>query len=78
VPLRERVRLARVDFKREIIQDYSHPPSHLRIAMLEAHPTPGTQVTVTPAEFAAMWTELGKVELRIRTKLVDDYLSSLG
>ena len=57
--------------------DYPHPPDHLHIAMLEAHPLPAAMV-LSEVEYAAVNAELEEREASIRRKLVDRYLSSIG
>lgn len=78
VPARERSRLARLDALHEMDPDFTHPPRHNRIAMLESRMKSPPMFRLTAAESQAIRAELRRVERRTRDRLVDNYLISIG
>jgi Zn-dependent protease with chaperone function len=77
MPARERERLRRAGLLEGARVDATHPPTALRIAMLERR-SPATPLVVVGAdEDAAIRAELQRLEGSIRQRLVDAYRSNL-
>jgi heat shock protein HtpX len=77
VPARERERLRRVGLLEDARIDATHPPTALRIAMLERRSAMDPLVIVGVDEDAAIRAELQRLERPIRLRLVDAYRSYL-
>ncbi|WP_405359650.1 M48 family metallopeptidase [Kitasatospora sp. NBC_00085] len=70
VPPLERERLLRRSARDRAAVDSTHPPTHLRLALLAQRPPLPAAVTTSPAESAAIATELAPHRLRIARSLL--------
>lgn len=77
LPSRERERLRRAGLLEDARVDATHPPTALRIAMIERRPHGPAQVILSDEEGAAIRAELQRREEPLRRRLTDRYCSRL-
>lgn len=77
LPARERERLRRAGLLEDARVDATHPPTALRIAMLERRPAAPPLVSVGPEEAAAILAELRALEGPVGRRMADAYRGRL-
>lgn len=77
VPERERLRRRRVARLEETRLEATHPPTGMRIALLEDRPPLPAAVSLSDVESARIDAELAPLERRVGLELVDHYRRSL-